>query len=206
MPDGVTDYLAQCLAGVPESKYRTRLALELEAHLTDLAESFLARGFDQAEAARLAMEKLGRPERLREEYAAAWLRQPECFRRDLRRLLLCLLLAPAGHLLASIFLEWFGSYDAFAVRRDLRLIGSPAWSLLARSVRFVSGALPCLLWLLLRFRRSPTRRAWVTAGLLLAWGLDMAFLLLDAGMRGLPSPLYVLGTLGASLLIGLVFG
>ena len=206
MPDGVTDYLARCLAGVPESKYRTRLALELEGHLADLAESFLARGFAREEADRLAREKLGDPELLREEYAAAWLRQPECRRRDLGRLLLCLLLAPAGQWAASLFLEWFGSADAFPIRRSLGWSGSPAWSLFARSFLFSARALPCLVWLLWRFRRSPSRRGWVTAGLMLAWGLDMALLLLDAGMRGLPSPLYVLGTLGASLMIGLVFG
>jgi len=206
MPDGLTDYLARCLAGVPESRYRARLALELEAHLTDLAESFLARGFDERAAQARAMEMLGSPERLREEYAAAWLRQPECFRRDLRRLLLCLLLAPLGRLAASVFLEWFGSSGAFPIRQSLGLSGTPAWRLVSRSVLFAARALPCLVWLLLRFRRSPTRRAWVTAGLLLVWGLDMALLMLDAGNRGLPSPLYALGTLGASLLIGLIFG
>jgi hypothetical protein len=75
---------------------------------------------------------------------------------------------------------------------------------LAGSLRFAGQTLPCLSWLLLRFRREPARRAWVTAGLLLAWGLDVVFLLLDAGNRGFPSLSRLLGALGAALVLGLV--
>ena len=81
MSDRLTDYLERCLSEVPDSKYRLRLHQELEEHLADLAESFLARGFEEGEAALRAMEKLGSVERLREEYRKSWLRQPERWRR-----------------------------------------------------------------------------------------------------------------------------
>ena len=65
---------------------------------------------------------------------------------------------------------------------------------------FTTGeTLPPLAWLLLRFRRDPARRVWVTAGLALTWGLDKALLILrDGGLRGVPLP-WLLGTLGAAL-------
>ena len=198
MPDKLTEYLELCLAEVPPSDYRLRLRQELDEHLTDLTESFLARGYDEGEAFLRAMEKLGSPERLREEYRLAWLRQPERYRRDLRRLALGCLLAMAGHLLALLFLEHFGTGE----RRILKVYGDPRWRLFAEGVLFAAETLPCLLWLLLRFRRSPVRRTWVTAGLVLVWALDKAMLLLQGGDLPLP---WFFATLGASLAIGLVF-
>ena len=198
MPDELTDYLESCLSEVPDSKYRLRLHQELEEHLADLAQSFLARGYDEGEAFLRAMEKLGRPEQLREQYREAWLRQPERWRRDLERLLMGCFLALLGHLLALLFLEHFGSGD----RRFLKVYGDPRWRFFAEGVLFAGQTLPCLIWLLLRFRRDRTRRAWVTAGLVLVWALDKTMLLLTG--VDLPLP-YFLATLGASLMIGLVF-
>ena len=198
MPDKLTEYLELCLCDVPPSGYRLRLRQELEEHLADLSEGFLARGYDETEASLRAMEKLGSPERLREEYRLAWLRQPERFRRDLRRLVLGCLLAMTGHLLALLFLEHFGSGD----RRFLKVYGDPRWRFFADGVLFAGQTLPCLIWLLLRCRRDRTRRAWVTAGLVLVWALDKAMLLLLDGDLSLP---YSFATLGAALVIGLVF-
>jgi hypothetical protein len=198
MPDGLRAYLERCLALVPESAYRLRLRQELGEHLADLAEGYLARGYDEGEAILRAMEKLGRPEQLREQYREAWLRQPERWRRDLERLLMGCFLALLGHLLALLFLEHFVSGS----RRFLKVYGDPRWRFLAEGVLFAGETLPCLIWLLLRFRRDRTRRAWVTAGLVLVWALDKAMLLLTGGDLPLP---YFFATLGASLVIGLVF-
>ena len=198
MPDQLTEYLELCLSQVPPSGYRMRLRQELDEHLADLTESFLARGYDEGEAFLRAMEKLGSPERLREEYRLAWLRQPERFRRDLRRLALGCLLAMAGHLLALLFLEHFATGE----HRILKAYGDPRCRLFSEAVLYVGETLPCLIWLLLRFRREPDRRAWVTAGLLLVWALDTGILLLLGG--GIPLP-RLFATLGASLVIGLVF-
>ena len=198
MPDQLTEYLELCLAEVPPSDYRLRLNGELEEHLADLTEGFLSRGYDEAEAALRAMEKMGKPELLREEYRLAWLRQPERRRRDLRRLALGCLLAMAGHLLALFFLEHFDADE----RRILKVYGDPRWRIFAEGVLFVGETLPCLIWLLLRFRRSPVRRTWVTAGLVLVWALDKGMLLLRDGALPLP---WFFATLGASLVIGLVF-
>ena len=198
MPDKLTEYLELCLCDVPPSGYRLRLRQELEEHLADLSESFLARGYDETEASICAMEKLGRPERLREEYRLAWLHQPERFRRDLRRLALGCLLAMTGHLLALLFLEHIGT----GARRILKVYGDPRWRLFSEAVLYVGETLPCSIWLLLRFRREPDRRAWVTAGLLLVWALDKSMLLLLGG--GIPFP-WLFATLGASLVIGLMF-
>ncbi len=202
MSDRLTFYLEECLSEVPESKYRQRLHGELEEHLTDLTESFLARGYGETEAALRAMEKLGSPKKLREEYRDAWRQQPERWRRNLGRLFIGCFLALMGHLLALLFLEHFGSA---AGGRFLKVYGDPRRRLFAGAVLFAGQTLPCLSWLLLRFRRSPDRRAWVTAGLLLTWALDKALLLLrDGSFRSAPLP-WLLGTLGAALVIGLAF-
>ena len=198
MPDKLTEYLELCLAEVPPSDYRQRLWQELDEYFTDLTEGFLARGYGEEEAFLRAMELLGRPERLREEYRLAWLRQPERFRRDIRRLALGCLLALAGHLLALLFLEHFGTGE----RRILKVYDNPRWLLFAEGVLFAGETLPCLVWLLLRFRREPDRRTWVTVGMLLVWALDKALLLLRGSELPLP---YFFATLGASLVIGLVF-
>ena len=206
MPDRLRDCLEDCLSRVPESKYRLRLREELEAHLGDLLESYLASGCGPEEAEALAVKALGAPDRLREEYRRSWLRQPERFRRDARRLLMGCFLALLGHLAAMGFLGWFGSAagEASAVRRALGLWGSPRWRLFAEALLFAGEMLPPLTWLLLRFRREESRRAWVTAGLTLVWAMDKALLILrDWGIRGISLP-YLLGTLGAALVLGLM--
>ncbi len=198
MPDKLTEYLELCLAEVPPSDYRQRLWQELDEHFADLTESFLSCGYGETEAFLRAMEKLGRPEQLREQYREAWLRQPERWKRDLEKLAFGCFLALLGHLLALLFLEHFDSGD----RRFLKVYGNPRWQLLAEGILFAGQTLPCLIWLLLRFRRSPVRRTWVTAGLALVWALDKAMLLLLDGDLSLP---YSFATLGAALVIGLVF-
>ena len=207
MPDRLKEYLDACLVRVPESRYRERLRQELSEHYEDLAEGFLARGYEESEAGLRAMEKLGSPEKLREELGDAWSRQPERLRRDLGRLVLGCSLAGAGTVLSYALLGYLGSAQEGAVqfRRSLGVYGDPRWRLFAQAVLFAGQTLPCFVWLRLRFHRSPRRRAWVTAGLALAWVLGKALLLLDAGNRGFPSLPSLLGTLGAVLAIGLVF-
>ena len=207
MSDRLTDYLERCLSEVPDSEYRLRLRKELEEHFVDLAEGFLARGYEESEAFLRATEKLGNPEKLREEYREAWRRQPERWKRAMGRLAFGCFLSLMGHMLALIFLEHFGSaaVEAIGARRVLPLAGDPRWRLFSETVLFAGRTLPCFLWLLLRFRRSPDRRAWVTAGLLLTWVLDKALLLLqDGSFRETPVS-YLLGTLAGVLLLGLVF-
>ncbi len=204
MSDRLRDGVERCLSQVPESRYRQRLAEELEAHAADLRDGFLAGGCAPEEAEALALEMLGPPERLGEEFRAAWLRQPERRRRDLRRLLMGCFLALLGHLAALALLGRFGATGA--VRRSLGPYGGPRWQLFAGLLLFAGETLPPLAWLLLRFRRDPARRVWVTAGLALTWGLDKALLILrDGGLRGVPLP-WLLGTLGAALALGLMTG
>ena len=207
MSDRLTEYLERCLSEVPDSEYRLRLRKELEEHFADLAEGFLARGYEESEAFLRALEKLGNPEKLREEYREAWRRQPERWKKAMGRLAFGCFLALLGHMLALIFLEHFGSaaVEAIGARRVLPLAGDPRWRLFSEAVLFAGRSLPCLLWLLLCFRRSPERRAWVTTGLLLTWVLDKALLLLqDGSFRETPVS-YLLGTLAGVLLLGLVF-
>ncbi len=176
MPDRLREYLALCLEGVPPGKYRDRLNEELEAHLLDLTDAFLACGYGPEEAGLRAMEKLGSPERLREEYREAWSRQPERLLRDLGKLVLGCCLAGAGTVL-SYALLWYLGYareGAGQFRRSLGVYGDPRWRLFAQAVLFAGQTLPCFVWLRLRFHRSPRRRAWVTAGLALTWALGKA--------------------------------
>ena len=202
MSDRLRDGVERCLSQVPESRYRQRLAEELEAHAADLRDGFLAGGCAPEEAEVLALEMLGPPERLGEEFRAAWLRQPERRRRDLRRLFIGCCLALAGHLAALALLGRFGASGA--VRRSLGPYGGPRWQLFADALLFAGEMLPPLTWLLLRFRREESRRAWVTAGLTLVWAMDKALLILrDWGIRGISLP-YLLGTLGAALVLGLM--
>ncbi len=207
MSDRLTEYLERCLSEVPDSEYRLRLRKELEEHFADLAEGFLARGYEESEAFLRAMEKLGNPEKLREEYRESWRHQPERWRKAMGRLAFGCFLALLGHMLALIFLEHFGSaaFESINARRVLPLAGDPRWRLFSETVLFAGRTMPCFLWLLLRFHRSPDRRAWVTTGLLLTWVLDKAlFLLQDGSFREAPVS-YLLGTLAGVLLLGLVF-
>ena len=231
MPDRLKDYLEACLAEVPAGDYRRRVSEELSGHLADLTESFLARGYGGEESEQRALQMLGKPELLREQYREAWERQPERRRRDLARLLNGCFLAGFGCFLALGLLNSLGfTYDqVFPGRRSLPLLGGdPRWKLIFGAVLFLGETLPNLVYLLFSFRRSRRRRAYVTLGLLLAWGLEKAsILLLSAGICGMSplklslllarvssggdttapwlTPLYLLGTLAASVLIGLVF-
>lgn len=207
MSDRLTEYLERCLSEVPDSEYRLRLRRELEEHFADLAEGFLARGYEESEAVLRAIEKLGSPEKLREEYREAWRRQPERWKCAMGRLAFGCFLSLLGHMLALIILKHFGSaaFEAISARLALPLAGDPRWQLFSEAVLFAGRTLPCFLWLLLRFRRSPDRRAWVTTGLLLTWVLDKALLLLQEGSFRETPVSYLLGTLAGVLLLGLVF-
>ena len=230
MPDKLTEYLELCLAEVPSSDYRRRLDAELGEHLADLADGFLAMGYGEEEARSRAMEKLGQPEALREEFRLAWLRQPERRRRDLLHIVNGCFLAGLGCFLALGVLTSLGfTYDqVFPGRRCFPILGNPRWRLVFGLVLFAGETLPNLGYLLFSFRRSPRRHSCVTLGLLLAWGLEKAvILLLSAGIYGISplqlpqlmarlssggdptapwfTPLYLLGTLAATVLIGLVF-
>lgn len=68
------NFIEQCLAEVPPGKYRTRTEKELEDHLECQRRALMDAGRTEAEAQAEALRLMGEPERLKEEYLAAWKR------------------------------------------------------------------------------------------------------------------------------------
>ena len=68
-------FVAQCVASITDPSYRRRLKEELADHLEALAEDLERSGLTPDAARERALEEMGDPQKLREEYRQAWLRQ-----------------------------------------------------------------------------------------------------------------------------------
>lgn len=68
------EFISQCLAGVPEGNYRARTEKELGDHLECQRRALLEAGRTEAEARAETLGLMGDPEKLKEEYLAAWKR------------------------------------------------------------------------------------------------------------------------------------
>lgn len=72
MTDWTGGFISQLLSKIPERAYRRRLEQELKDHLEELAANFLEQGLSLTEARAMALERLGSPEELAEQYLASW--------------------------------------------------------------------------------------------------------------------------------------
>lgn len=168
--DWAEAYLDNCLAGIPKSKYRTRLRGELEEHLALLTGDLEGVGYTPEEARAEALRQMGDAEALNADYRAAWLRQPERVRWDLSRMLYgCL---QAGLSLMVVFPFFLVLWSEL----DLPQRHPPEW--VFGVVTFLIAALPNAVFLRAVFHGRPDRRRLLICGLLLTWLLGHGLVLL----------------------------
>lgn len=72
MNDWMDDLISRCLADIPRGKYRDRTEKELRDHMRTLYLSLTESGMGPDQAREEALRAMGEPDRLQEEYRAAW--------------------------------------------------------------------------------------------------------------------------------------
>jgi len=159
--DWAEEYLSECLAGIPKSKYRARLRGELEEHLALLERDLETVGYAPEDARREALEQMGDAESLNEGYRAEWFRQPERRRWDLTRELYGCLLAG----LSVVVL--FPLFGMLWNRWDTPLRHPPTW--VFGAVVFLCAALPNAFFLRYVFRGRKDCRIQLESGLCTTW-------------------------------------
>lgn len=219
-------FIAQCVAAIPDPFYRRRLEGELADHLEELAANLEQSGLTHDAARERALEEMGDPQTLREEYRQAWLRQSQSPRSMLRTMAAGWCWMAGGYLLAVCLLALVGfHYDsgAYPIQghpERLALYGATLFLIsgFAGALRLGKGFLPC--------RR---RVELVTGGLLAGWLAEKgAVMALSSWIYGIPiwrsaellarvhggadptapwfTPGYILGTLVGCVLLGVGFG
>ncbi len=177
MLNWASDFLEQCLSGIPEGRYTRRLRKELEGHLAALEADLTAAGHAPEEARAEAVRRMGDPDRLREEYLAAWRSSlPAQWEYRLKTWVWNYFVVMFGAQLfvmllmgwASMAADWFSGY------------GNPLGRLLGETV-FFSYTLPlaaallagaCYLREKFKITRHPTWQ--IGVGLALYWASDAA--------------------------------
>jgi len=66
------EFISRALDGIPKDKYRQRAQTELTDHLLALADELEAGGYSPEEAQNRALELMGKPEELAQQYLDAW--------------------------------------------------------------------------------------------------------------------------------------
>ena len=159
-------FVAQCVASITDPSYRRRLKEELADHLEALAADLERSGLTPDAARARALEEMGDPQKLREEYRQAWLKQSQSPRSLLRTMAAGWGWMAGGYLLAICLLALAGfQYDsgAYPIQghpERLALYGGTLFlvSCSAGALRLARGFLPCR-----------HRVGLVTAGLLAGW-------------------------------------
>ena len=144
-------FVGQCVASITDPSYRRRLKEELADHLEALAEDLERSGLTPDAARERALEEMGDPQKLREEYRQAWLRQSQSPRSLLRTMVAGWGWMAGGYLLAICLLALAGfQYDsgAYPIQghpERLALYGGTLFlvSCSAGALRLGRGFLPC---------------------------------------------------------------
>ena len=181
---GIKEYLAQCLVGIPKSKYRDRLLGELLDHLELLAGDLRATGYNAEDAQAEALRQLGDATALNKEYRSGWIQQPERLYWDIRHLLFGVLISGLGYLI-GVALIMFGD----VILGILRIIigAKPQPTLLLTILHYLDGAvlffaafIPNAFFLRKTYRWREHRANLIICGLLLSWivgkGIAMLYL------------------------------
>lgn len=227
-------WINQVLADIPAGSYRRRMENELCDHLETQLRALMESGRTEAEAQAEAMEAMGAPDRLREEYRAAWRRSwPGRLETVVTRLGAwsagCAIMGGL-YILTFVLLGLVGfAYDAtFSDRISFPLLsGSIAYITVFSSILFLVPFGLGALFLRRCFYEEPHPARLVTVGLLAAWagekaaiiglsaliyqmplGLDLLTRIYHGGDTTAPwfTPAnYVLTFLGC-ILLGVVFG
>lgn len=167
------------LEDVPSGSYRRRLENELNDHLETRLHALMGSGRTEAEAQAEALEAMGAPDQLREEYRAAWRRSWPGRRERMEAMVIHLFKWVVGCvLMGASYILTFGFLGAAGFTYDAYIPGRACYPILSRNKLYVTVfstilfLLPFTLgaWFLrCSFRREPHRTRLVTAGLLAAW-------------------------------------
>ena len=168
-------FINDTLKHVPMGRYRRRAEAELRDHLETEYRALMEAGRTEDEAQAETLCVMGEPEKLKEEYEAAWKRRPEA-------------VAWAG-------LGWLGAvivggmllYAAFGItftplsipmNLDEKLLRNGAFQFLAGNLTFWVPFAAVAAFLRLCLRNYRYRGALISAGLLILWTLGTAFLVI----------------------------
>ena len=172
----------EVLGDIPAGRHRGRMEAELRDHLETLRRDLTAAGTPDAQARAEALRLMGEPERLREEYKAAWRRSLPGRLNELswtlRTWAVGFMLMLGVHLLLKLALVWVVN-TALSLPGDsaeswVRLLRGTLgelrdsllfWSVLPMASTLTAGA--CYLSRRFQFSRRPARR--IGAGLSLYW-------------------------------------
>lgn len=223
MLNWASDFLEQCLSGIPEGRYTRRLRKELESHLAALEADLTAAGYPPEEARAEAVRRMGDPAALNREYLAQWRRSLEGRLYGLGRgagdILICL---------AGSAVSWLCGVAltlAMSAANDSTVVSSTARAARCLIMVYLVAYLVDAVFLRAAFRGRPGKRLRVTAGLLLTWAVEKIyeFSMFQIPAALLPGVLFLLvrtefpvglfiglpnllGTLAACFLLGRLFG
>lgn len=218
-------WISEVLAEVPASRYRARMEAELRDHLETQCRALMEAGRTEAQARAESLRAMGEPDKLREEYRAAWRRSCPGQLRTWGGG--CAVMAGV-HLLTSwaIGTVWSMALSLPGDSQDpwIRLIrgtlGDLNNSLFWRHLFPLALALTAGAWYLSRKFRASRRPAFlITAGLSVHWTYITAFSawwsaidnhhrpFWEAAVRHLTyNARYYILTLALCVLLGVVFG
>ena len=171
--DWAEEYLSDCLAGIPKSKYRERLSGELEEHLALLLGDLEKAGRSPEEARREALEQMGDAETLNADYRAAWLRRPERVRWDLSRMACGCVIAGVSSFFGFVILGVLWDAGSGPLRN------APMW--VFGALLYACTAVPNALFLRSAFHERANRCALIVAGMLFTWCITKGMMLLGFG-------------------------
>ena len=181
--DWAEEFLSDCLAGIPKSKYRTRLRSELAEHLALLVSDLEGVGYAPTEARTEALRQMGDAGELNAVYWAQWLKQPERVRLDRIWFVSGCMLAGVGFLLAFALILLgaliLGLFNPFAGGELLPPPWSKSLPVLSGAFLYAAAFVPNALFLRKSFRRREHRAALITAGLFLSWAVGKGSVLLS---------------------------
>lgn len=166
-------FIDNILEQVPQGRYRRRTGAELHDHLETQCRALMDAGRTEDEARAETLRLMGEPEKLQEEYEAAWRRRPEAWVRAglgwLGAVMIgCVLLYAAFGL--TLFL--------LAMFKESRDYTGAAYQFLAGILTFCVPFAAVAVFLRLCLRNYRHRGVLISAGLLAIWTLGTMLLVM----------------------------
>lgn len=226
--DWKQDWIDLVLDEVPQGAYRKRLEAELRDHLETQCRAFMDAGRTQDEAQTEALCVMGTPEKLKEEYEAAWRRSPAVrVRRGVDIAASCAIMWVLHYVIVMLLLMfYFFMGDDWEVY--MGFMGKLPYELFHTLFLFLIPAGVGGLYLFFRAGREHRPARMITTGLLTAWLGGRAILLSMWWISTLPldkmlsellalfvsfpgffpifSPFYMAVTFAGCILLGQFFG
>lgn len=233
MNDWMDNLISQCLADIPQGKYRDRAEKELRDHMETLYLSLTESGMGPDHAQGEALRTMGDPKKLRAEYETAWRRTfpARAVNAAFNLPYICFgcMLMGGLYIMTFFCLAVVGfTYDAVSsVGFSFPILAGGANLLVFSCVLFLVPFTLGAYYLRCCFRDEARPVGWITLGLLAAWvGEKVSIILLSALIYAMPlcpellvriynggdttapwmNPVYVVLTFGMCVALGQIFG